>query len=254
MKYIVLLVVVVSSFLATLQTNSVLVAIGVLLLIICSATLIIFLASAFKQQPERVYGPASKVERFQPITKLARSSQPAVRHYEATNLWGTPVTPTNVRVTTNYSFQFDSSSSTGVPNQRNGIDLHAIVQGIIIDTPWIDYILQGKKTWEMRSSKCNKRGPIALIKKGSKTIYGVAYLQDSEGPLGIDQLAQSTDFHQIPKELYEASDFRWNHAWKLNHVCKLQTPVAYEHIGGVIWVNLDLEARQKIKNSVLIPV
>jgi hypothetical protein len=42
------------------------------------------------------------------------------------------------------------------------------VDGLVIDKPWIDLILDGKKTWEMRSTLTKKRGKIALIRKGSK--------------------------------------------------------------------------------------
>jgi hypothetical protein len=48
------------------------------------------------------------------------------------------------------------------------------VKGLVIDEPWVSLITAGKKTWEMRSRNTLVRGRIALIRKGSKTIVGVA--------------------------------------------------------------------------------
>ena len=51
-----------------------------------------------------------------------------------------------------------------------------VVKGLIIDQPWIGMILSGSKTWEMRSRNTAVRGRIALIRKGSKAVVGVADL------------------------------------------------------------------------------
>ena len=41
------------------------------------------------------------------------------------------------------------------------------MDALIIRQPWLGLILSGKKTWEIRGSRTNKRGPIALIESGS---------------------------------------------------------------------------------------
>jgi hypothetical protein len=41
------------------------------------------------------------------------------------------------------------------------------MKGLIVKSPWIELILEGKKTWEIRGSNTKIRGPIALIKSGS---------------------------------------------------------------------------------------
>ena len=51
-----------------------------------------------------------------------------------------------------------------------------IEKGLIIDEPWISMILRGSKTWEMRKTITKIRGPIALIRKGSKQVVGTADL------------------------------------------------------------------------------
>ena len=37
------------------------------------------------------------------------------------------------------------------------------MKALIIKKPWIDYILNGSKVWEIRGSKTNIRGKIELI-------------------------------------------------------------------------------------------
>ena len=53
------------------------------------------------------------------------------------------------------------------------------MKGLIIREPWIDYILSGKKVWEIRGSNTTIRGRIALIKSGTSTILGEANLINS---------------------------------------------------------------------------
>ena len=53
------------------------------------------------------------------------------------------------------------------------------MKGLIIKAPWIDYILSGKKTWEIRGCNTKIRGEIALIQSGTGKIYGTVELVDS---------------------------------------------------------------------------
>ncbi len=114
-------------------------------------------------------------------------------------------------------------------------------KGLIIDQPWIDLILSGDKTWEMRSRSCRIRGRIGLIRKGSGLVVGVAELVDDVGPLGRDELSSRYDKHAITPERLLGEEWmdKWNHAWVLKNVRKLERPIAYDHpSGAVIWVNL----------------
>ncbi|KAA0875314.1 ASCH domain-containing protein [Nitrincola tapanii] len=87
-----------------------------------------------------------------------------------------------------------------------------ITHGLIIDTPWIDYIVQGKKTWEMRTSHCNKRGKVGLIKKGSKQVVAIAEVISSEGPLTLNQLRDTFEFHRVPEHIISRPDYKWHFA------------------------------------------
>ena len=42
-----------------------------------------------------------------------------------------------------------------------------VTKGLMIKSPWIDKILAGEKTWEIRGYTTETRGTIALIKSGS---------------------------------------------------------------------------------------
>ena len=52
------------------------------------------------------------------------------------------------------------------------------MKALLIKTPWIDKILDGKKTWEIRGSATKIRGRIALVQSGSGTVVGICELVD----------------------------------------------------------------------------
>jgi hypothetical protein len=125
----------------------------------------------------------------------------------------------------------------------------AITHGLIIDQPWIDFILRGNKCWELRSSLCSKRGSIALIRKGSKAVVGLAQITGSDGPFSKPELISHFDKHCVPAELILKEDYNWLHAWKLEQVITLDVPIPYIHKNGaVIWVELDDTVQQLLQD------
>lgn len=125
------------------------------------------------------------------------------------------------------------------------------IKGLIIDTPHIDRILAGQKTWEMRSSQTKQRGTIALIKKGSQQVFGLVDLVDSQGPFTREQMLASELKHMISCErLADPKVAKWNNAWVLENAVQLPNPVRYKHPpGAVIWVNLDEATHQAIMRA-----
>lgn len=73
------------------------------------------------------------------------------------------------------------------------------MKGLLIKKPWIDLILRGKKTWEIRGSRTFTRGRIALIESQSGTVVGTCDIVDVVGPLTPDQLRRNERWHQIPR-------------------------------------------------------
>ena len=121
-------------------------------------------------------------------------------------------------------------------------------KGLIIKSPYIDRILAGTKTWEMRSTNTNLRGPIALIKQGSGQIMGVANLVDVKGPLSDQEKLDNINQHQISVErLYAGDTAKWNVAWVLESAQLLDKPINYQHPNGaVIWVNLESKVQEDL--------
>lgn len=123
-----------------------------------------------------------------------------------------------------------------------------VTKGLIIDTPPIDRILSGKKTWEMRSSATQQRGRIALIRKGSGLVVGTVEIVGCEGPLNPDQMLAAHDKHMIdPDRIRSGEVAKWKYGWVLRNVKPLSKPVPYRHpSGAVIWVNLDPEVSAQL--------
>jgi hypothetical protein len=124
------------------------------------------------------------------------------------------------------------------------------MKALIIDEPWIGLILKGEKIWEMRKKTCHQRGQIALIRKGSGHVVGVATLVDSLAPLmDRESYAATERFHRIPPDRQErAFADGWRTPWVLSNACGLRRPVPYSHpSGAVIWVNLAPEVVSQIE-------
>ena len=61
------------------------------------------------------------------------------------------------------------------------------MRGLLIKQPWIDLILDGAKTWELRGSRPSIRGPFALI----------AFLHSPRGTASTEPLKAITFTSQI---------------------------------------------------------
>ncbi|NIO38677.1 ASCH domain-containing protein [Candidatus Bathyarchaeota archaeon] len=72
------------------------------------------------------------------------------------------------------------------------------MQGLIIKEPWITYILEGRKTWEIRGGNCRIRGRIGLVRSDSGLVVGTAKIADSLGPLSDEKMRANISRHCIP--------------------------------------------------------
>ena len=109
------------------------------------------------------------------------------------------------------------------------------MKGLIIDEQWIGLILQGNKTWEMRTSTWKHRGHIGLIRKKSGHVVGVAELVDNRPPLtNLAAYAEAENFHCIPPE----------------NAQPLRRPVPYRHPNGAVKsVNLSEEVAAQVRRQ-----
>jgi hypothetical protein len=111
------------------------------------------------------------------------------------------------------------------------------MRGIVIRQPWIDYIFEGKKTWEIRGRNTNIRERIALIQSQTGLIVGTVELIDSK-LLSLSEYQASIQFHCI--EDCSVAPYEKTHAWFLKNAVRFQKPIPYKHPqGAVIWVSLD---------------
>lgn len=121
------------------------------------------------------------------------------------------------------------------------------LSAIPIREPWIDLILHGVKTWEVRSKFTKKIGPVGLIRAGSKTVVATANLSE------VIQLTPKLAFENQHKMGFrglskkQAADFAGDYAWVLEDIVSLKTPVPYVHGSGpVVWVTLDEPTTKKV--------
>lgn len=111
------------------------------------------------------------------------------------------------------------------------------MKALIIKKPWIDYILDGKKIWEIRGSNTRIRGEIELIQDGSGLVVGKCALVDCI-ELSLNDYQNNKNNHCIAST--EKMPYKRTFAWIIKNAQRYPTPRKYKHpTGAVIWVNLE---------------
>ncbi len=124
------------------------------------------------------------------------------------------------------------------------------LRALLIRHPWIDKILANEKMWEIRGSRTSVRGRIGLIASRSGTIVGVCDLVGCVGPLTADEFRKNAKKAGMRPSEAVLSHYRRTYAWILTKPRKLKRPVPYCHpSGAVIWVKLDGEVEQAIREQ-----
>ncbi len=123
-----------------------------------------------------------------------------------------------------------------------------IARALVILPHWIELILKGKKTWEIRGSKTAIRGIIGLIPSGSGTVVGVCEVVDCVGPLSANLFrANAAKAGMRPSEA-QLGHYAKTYAWVLKSPKRLEKPVRYQHpSGAVIWVKLESRVERAIR-------
>ncbi|WP_394217627.1 ASCH domain-containing protein [Halobacillus trueperi] len=120
------------------------------------------------------------------------------------------------------------------------------MKGLLIKEPWIDMILNGEKTWEIRGTNTKQRGTVGLIKSGTGQVFGTVEIVDSR-PLTKADYEKSTNHHGIPEEDCKQMPYKQTHAWVLQNPVLYEKPIAYTHPrGAVIWVDLEKAMKRKV--------
>lgn len=155
-----------------------------------------------------------------------------------------------IELTSTYESQSrPSSSQQPVSSQKS-----PMTALIIRDVP-LEQILAGVKIWEMRTNHTRKRGTIALAKKGTGHIFGVADIVDSRGPLSLATMMSTVAFHRIdPSRIDDAEVAKYRHAWVLANVQRLRRPVPYSHTKGAqSFVALDADTASAVVRAAYEP-
>jgi len=122
------------------------------------------------------------------------------------------------------------------------------LSAIPIRAPWIDQILTGTKTWEIRSKNTKKIGPVALIRSGSGTVVATATLSKV---VELTASVARTNARRMGMSVADAVTCVGYYAWVLEDVVRLKTPVPYEHpYGAVTWVTLDEPTTNQVNAEV----
>ena len=106
------------------------------------------------------------------------------------------------------------------------------LKGLVIAEPWISHILSGRKTWQMCPKISKHRGPMALVRKGSSSVIGIADLVECIPAQHEAEYRTTEALHCIPRAEQRGAANRWPVAWVLENARSLQKPVRYRHKNG----------------------
>lgn len=110
------------------------------------------------------------------------------------------------------------------------------MKALIIKRPWIDYILDGNKTWEIRGNNTKIRGEIELIQSGSGLVVVKCKIVDCI-ELDLQTYQQSSYIHCIKNT--DVLPYERTYAWVITDAIRYDTPRKYKRPNGaIIWVNL----------------
>ena len=106
-------------------------------------------------------------------------------------------------------------------------------RGLIVQQPWLNLILSGQKTMDLRSSTTHIRGDVAILHDGK--IWGYVDLYDVIGPMSQAEIMYREEEHKVPYQ----SIGNYDYGWKFRNLRLLKKPRKYKHPQGAqIWVKL----------------
>ena len=110
------------------------------------------------------------------------------------------------------------------------------MDGLIVKEPYIDWILTGEKTIELRGSDTHKRGTIYLVKSGTGMVYGTIDIINSFEIETVNQYEQLRHRHCVGAERRQIRYKRlW--AWELANEVQFDKPKRYiKKKGQQVWI------------------
>lgn len=110
------------------------------------------------------------------------------------------------------------------------------MKALIIKKPWIDFILDGSKIWEIRGANTKIRGQIELIQSGSGLVVGCCEIVDCK-ELSLEEYQSNTYNHCISDTT--KLPYKRTFAWVVKNAERYKEPRKYKHPNGaIVWVNM----------------
>jgi predicted kinase len=126
-----------------------------------------------------------------------------------------------------------------------------VMRALLIRSPHIEKILDGKKIWEIRGSRTDVREQVGLVRSGSGTIIGVCDVVDCIPILTDEQSRRNARKAGSKPSEVSLGYYKNTFAWVLANPQYLKAPVPYKHpTGAIIWVKLDAQVEKAVRRAV----
>jgi len=111
-------------------------------------------------------------------------------------------------------------------------------RGLIVREPYASWIVDGRKTWEIRKHPTRVRGPIGIVTGGR--LIGQAEVVDTLGPFTPEELLAHQEKHLAdPAFLVPYAQGKPLWAWVLAHPQRYPEPIPVPpRRGRMMWVDL----------------
>ena len=124
------------------------------------------------------------------------------------------------------------------------------MDGLIVNQPYANLIIDGKKKWELRTRKppTDKiNSEVYLLSAGK--MLGTIKITNTEGPLGIDELKNNYSLHRSYIE--DLNDDFVSYAWNIDICNVFDEPKKYFHPNGArVWVKNVSLMENYMKNKI----
>jgi predicted kinase len=126
-----------------------------------------------------------------------------------------------------------------------------VMRALLIRSPHIEKILDGKKIWEIRGSRTDVREQVGLVRSGSGTIIGVCDVVDCIPILTDEQFRRNARKAGSKPSEVSLGYYKNTFAWVFANPQYLKAPVPYKHpTGAIIWVKLDAQVEKAVQRAV----
>ena len=109
---------------------------------------------------------------------------------------------------------------------------------LVVQKPWIDKIMDGDKTLELRGTTCRKpvNTIVYLSESGTGTIVGRARFVGCDGPLDRETIDARFDEHRVTNNFLDAANYRRVYGWRFVDATRASSPIPYAvKPGAIIW-------------------